>query len=333
MTRSSPTAAGAAPPTAGALRAAIRDAARRIAPHVVETPLLRADALSRAFGVEVLLKAEMMQHTGSFKLRGAVNRLLRIPRGARARGVVAASTGNHGMAVAHAGRALGIPVTVFAPRTARSEKLAAVRRMGAAVRRVGRDCLDAETAARADADRTGREFVSPYNDLAVVAGQGTLGLELARQTRDLDAVVVAVGGGGLIAGVAAALRVGRRPPEIIAAQPARSAVMAASVAAGRILDLPSGETLSDATAGGVEAGAVTFPLCRALVDRWVRVGEDSIRRELARLLRLEQLVVEGAAACALAALWRERARLHDRRVAVVLCGRNVSPATLREALE
>ncbi len=312
--------------------AEIRRAAERIAPLVRRTPVEASAWLSAETGAAVHLKLECWQRTGSFKLRGAANFLLTLPADRRARGAVGASTGNHGAALAHAGAALGCPITVYAPATADPAKLEAMRRRGAAVELAGADCVEAEAAARAHAAARDLPYVSPYNDPAVVAGQGTVGLELAEQLPGLDAVLVAVGGGGLIAGAAAALKAARPEIRVIGCSPANSAVMHASVQAGRILDLPSAPTLSDGTAGGLEPGAITFPLCQTLVDDWIEVPEAAIAAALRDTLAHDHLLLEGAAAVPLAALRQNRSTFRDQTNAAILCGANISPQTLKSLL-
>jgi threonine dehydratase len=309
----------------------IAEAEARIRPHVRETPVAQSLALSDVVGADVWLKCENLQVTGSFKVRGATNRLLTLPDAARRRGVVAASSGNHGIAVSHAGRASGMAVTVYVPEGASPAKIAAMRRLGASVVLHGTDGLDTEVEARRIAASEGRAYVSPYNDLEVVAGQGTVGVELRRQLEGIDAVVVAVGGGGLISGIAAELK--RHDPKvrIIGAQPANSRVMAESVRAGQVVDIPSLPTLSDGTAGGIEADTITFPFCRTLVDEWVEVEEAAIARGMRHAVEVEHMLVEGSAGLAIAALSGTRRPLHGR-VVVVLCGANISAARLREVL-
>ena len=308
--------------------AAIAAAAERIAPRVRRTPVERCAWLSDETGAEVRFKLECWQRSGSFKLRGAANRLLLLDAEERARGVVAASTGNHGAGLACAAAELGVPVTVFAPRTAAPAKLAAMRRAGVEVETVGEDCVEAEAAARRAADASGRPYVSPYSDPQVIAGQGTVGLELDEQLERLDAVLVAVGGGGLIGGVAAWLKARRPGVRVIGCSPAASAVMEASVRAGRILELPSQPTLSDATAGGLEPGSVSFPLCRELVDEWVQVSEEEIAAAMRRVIGEDHLLVEGAAAVPVAAMRKAAPALAGAAVAVVLCGANLPPEVL-----
>lgn len=309
----------------------IAAADERIRPHVRQTPLVQSLALSEHAGADVWLKCENMQVTGSFKVRGATNRLMTLPEEARDRGVVAASSGNHGIAVAHAGRALGIPVVVYVPGFASPAKIASMERLGATVIRFGTDGLDTEGEARRAAERLQCEYVSPYNDLTVVAGQGTLGVELRRQLQKIDTCIVAVGGGGLIGGVAADLRHHVPGVRIVGAQPVMSQVMMESVRAGQILDLASGPTLSDGTAGGVEAGTVTFPLCRDLVDEWVEVPEEQIAKSMRHAIEVEHMLVEGSAAVAMAVV-AERRTMLTGNVVVLLCGANVSAERLRGVL-
>ncbi len=312
------------------LRDNIRAAAVRIRPHVRETPVERSRALEGANHV-VYLKLENIQHTGSFKLRGAFNKLLCLTPDQRNRGVVAASSGNHGAAVAWAADALGIRAEVFVPEQASGAKIAAIRRLGATVTLFGTDGLDTELHAREVAGARGCEYVSPYNDLEIMAGQGTLGSELQHQLPGLDTIFVAVGGGGLIAGVAADLRAKWPNVRVVGCVPEASPVMARSVAAGSIVDMPSHPTLSDGTAGGIEAGSTTFPFCVALVDEWVTVTEDEIADAMRHCLTVEHVLVEGAAGVAVAGFRRQA--VHLRGVsAIVLCGANVSAETLRKVL-
>lgn len=309
----------------------IGEAERLIRPHIRETPLVQSLALTETTGVEVWLKCENLQVTGSFKVRGATNRLLTLPADARRAGVVAASSGNHGIAVAHAGRTSGIPVTVYVPDFASSAKVAAMRRLGANVVAFGTDGLDTEFEARRKAQSQGRVYVSPYNDLAVVAGQGTVGVELDKQLAGIEVVIVAVGGGGLIAGIAAFLKHRHPGIRIVGAQPANSKVMIESIRAGQVVEIPSLPTLSDGTAGGIEADTVTFSYCRSLVDEWVEVEEADIARAMRHAIEVEHLLIEGSAGVALAALSMLRTPARGRAI-VVLCGANVSAARLREVL-
>ena len=309
----------------------IIDAESRIRPHVRETPLVHSPSLSEASGTEVWLKCENLQVTGSFKVRGAMNRVLALSDEERRGGVVAASSGNHGVAVAHAGAALGIPVTVYVPEFVSPAKAAAMKRLRANVVTFGTDGLDTEIEARRVAAAERRAYISPYNDLAVVAGQGTVGAELRRQLDGISTVVVAVGGGGLIGGIAAYLKHFDGRVRVVGAQPANSRVMIESVRNGRVVEIPSLPTLSDGTAGGLELDTVTFPMNRDLVDEWIEIPEDEIARAMRHAIEVEHMLIEGAAGVAVAALARARRPLSGR-IAVVLCGANLSAARLREVL-
>ena len=314
------------------LYAEIGLAAERIGPHVRETPLFRSLPPDDRQGGGLFLKLENLQHTGSFKVRGALNKLLSLTPEQRARGIVTASSGNHGAAVAYGLRLLGARGLIVVPEHASPAKVNLIRRLGAEVRHHGDDALLSEEYARAYADQHGLVYVSPYNDAQVVAGQGTIGAELARQLDRIDAVFVAVGGGGLIAGIAGYLKAARPGITVVGCQPERSPVMAESIRAGRIVELESGPTLSDATAGGIEAGAITFDLCRTLVDEYVLVSEQEIAAAVRTLIEAEHILVEGAAGVALAAYHKRRDEFRDQNVVVVLCGANISLQTLQAIL-
>ncbi len=318
--------------TLDALRAEIAIACHRIAPFIRETPLLESPALRALTKERVLLKLENLQYTGSFKLRGATNCLLSLGEEAR-QGVVAASSGNHGVAVAHAGRVLGLPVTVFVPEGASETKVGAIREARADVQVAGGDGLDTEQHARRVAAASGRPYISPYNDLAVVAGQGTIGAELRRQAERFDAIIVAVGGGGLVGGLAADLKAFLPEVVVIGAVPEASPVMARSVEAGRVIEMPSRPTLSDGTAGGIEPDSITFDLCRTLVDRWVEIPEQEIASAMRHCLLREHVVAEGSAGVAVAALFHTAPVLRNARIVVILCGGNVSPERLGSVLD
>lgn len=311
-------------------------AARRIRPYVRETPTAEALDLAALVDGPVQLKLENWQHTGSFKLRGAMNKLLLLSAAERKRGVVAASSGNHGAAVAYGCRALGAPAIVFVPEHAAATKLAAMRRLGVDVRLAGDDSLVSEVTARAYAAEQGLAYISPYNDLDVVAGQGTVGVELLAQAPQCDTLYVAVGGGGLIGGVAAVVKQARPQVRVVGCLPQNSPVMAVSVQRGAIVDMESLPTLSDGTAGGIEPGAVTFDLCRELVDDYVLVSEQQIAEAMRLVLEGQHMLVEGAAGVAVAGLLHDGGRRSGQRPgqhsAVVLCGANISLPTLKSIL-
>jgi len=307
-------------------------AANRIAPYIRETPLDHSPYFSELSGARVYLKLENLQHTGSFKLRGAFNKLLSLTSEERKAGCIAASSGNHGAAIAWAMQKLGVTGIVFVPEQTTSTKVDAIRRAGAEVRFFGTDGLDTENHARAYASAQGMAYLSPYNDEHVISGQGSCGVEIARQLSSVDAVFVAVGGGGLIGGIGAFLKSVNPVVEIVSCQPEASKVMTESVRAGRILDLPSGPTLSDGTAGGIEANAMTFDLCRDVVDRWVVVSEEQIAAAMRQFIDAHHMLLEGASGVALAGMLQIGEQFRDKTIVVVICGANISRGTLKKII-
>lgn len=311
--------------------AEVRAAEARARPHLLTTPVVPAVGLTAELGSPVVLKCENLQHTGSFKARGAINKALTLGADELARGVVTASTGNHGAAVAHAARIVGAEALVIVPDEANPSKLAAIERLGGRIEVIGHDSVESEAGARRVAAERGMTFISPYNDPQIIGGQGTLGLELLDQVERLDAVYVAVGGGGLASGVAGIVKAVAPGTRIVGCSPVASAVMYHSLEAGRVLDLPSDPTLSDGTAGGVESHAITFEVLATLLDDFVTVEEAEIRRAFVDLIELEHLLVEGSAAMAYAAA-RQHARPGQGTIAVIMCGGNVGVERARSIL-
>jgi threonine dehydratase len=315
------------------MKRAVESARRRIAPHIRCTECRRSAALSAATGAEVWLKLEQTQISGSFKIRGVMNRLLSLSAEERGRRLVAASTGNHGAAFAHGVAELDLDGLLYLPTNTSPVKLAAIEAAGIPFELVGDDCVVTENRAHAAADAHGWIWISPYNDPAVVAGQGTIGPELFEQVEGLDAVLVPVGGGGLAGGIGASLKALDPDLQITGCEPEASAVMAASVAAGRIVELPSLPTLSDATAGGIERGSITFELCRHHIDRWEQISESEIAAAIRFLHEREGMMVEGGAALGVALLLRRPEHLRGRRVAVVITGSKIDPEVFHRILE
>lgn len=312
---------------------AVLQAHQRLRPYVRETPLEHALAFSQITGAEVWLKLENLQLTGSFKVRGALNKLLSLSPPQLQKGVVAASSGNHGAGVAYGLAMLGTKGIIFVPEGASPTKLEAIRRYGAEVRVFGSSGEDTEDYARAYAAQHGLTYISPYNDPDVIAGQGTIGVEIAQQlSNPPDAVFVTVGGGGLVSGVAVYLKSLHPKVKIIGCQPANDAAMWASVQAGRIVRLEAQPTLSDGSAGGLEANTITFELCRTLVDDWVTVSEEEIRAAMRLFIETQHQLLEGAAGVALAALLKKAARYRGQRVVVVICGANIGLSALQTVL-
>ena len=294
---------------------------QQIRPTVLETPIVERSIAGR----HVWCKQENLQTTGSFKIRGAMAKLLSLDPTQRANGVLTASTGNHGAAVAHAGMVLATAVTVFVPETADPTKLEAITKAGATVRQIPGDPLQAELAARREAAAADLAYVPPYNDRVVVAGQGTVGVELLRQIEDPSTVIVSVGGGGLISGIGAVIKQQWPEVELVAVSPKNSAAMAASIIAGHVIEVESLPTLSDGTAGGVEPDSITFESCQRLIDRWITLTEQDIAEAMVAYLDSHDDRIEGSAAAALAAVHK----LPEARdpLVVVLCGRNAGAAS------
>ncbi len=304
----------------------IREAANRVYTVVKETPLvpLPRDARLPNSGT-AFAKLEQLQTTGSFKLRGATNKLMSLSPKEAAAGVITSSTGNHGLGVAAAAKVLGIDAEVFLSAQVTQAKQEKIRKQGARIRIVGDDPLAAEVAARQAASESGRSYVSPYNDPYVVAGQGTVAVELLRQLPDLEAIFIATGGGGLISGIGTLLCHMAPHAEVIGCWPENSAVLYESLKAGRIIEAPESPTLSESTAGGVEEGSITFDLCREVMHHGVLVTEDEILRAM-RWGHEQGWAMEGASGVALAAYFKEAARYADRKAVVLICGGNPSPA-------
>lgn len=310
--------------------AKIKEAYQRIKADIRRTPVEYSEPLSREIGAKVFVKWECDQTTGSFKLRGALNKLRSLSPEDRAKGVVSASTGNHGLAISHASRLEGIGLKLFLPETVAPVKKKRIEDLGIDVEVRGASCDRAEAIAREFAARTGRVFVSPYNDWDIVFGAGTVGLELAADLDRFDDVLVPVGGGGLIAGIAAFLKAVRPGARTIGVEPETSAFMAASLAAGRLVEIDERPSIADAVAGGIEPGSITFPLCRELVDSIEIVPEAAIARAMARVYERPGRMIEGAGALPLAALLQSPAGRAGRTVVAVVSGGNIAVDRFRE---
>jgi len=316
------------PDAVAELAAQVIKAADRIRAAVVETPVEQIECLAPDIGAEVFFKLENLQSTGSFKLRGASNKILSLSPAEAARGVIAASNGNHGLGVAAAAKAAGIAAEVYVSNHVLPSKARRIQEYGAHVKHVGNDPLEAELAARAAASQQGKVFISPYNDLQVMVGQGTIAVELLRQLPPLDAVFVAVGGGGLIGGIGAYIKFASLKTEVVGCWPENSPVLYESIKAGRILEVAERPTLSESTAGGLEPGSVTLEICSRVIDSSILVSEAEILDAMRRVRALKGWVIEGAAAVAVAAFLKNAGRYKGKRVAVIICGANVSETVL-----
>lgn len=307
----------------------IEAARRRIGGQVVQTPLQISQGLTHRAGTPVYLKLENRQRTGSFKLRGATNAILRLDEGARSRGLVTASTGNHGRAVAHAAKALGARATVCLSVLVPANKVEAIRSLGADVCIVGHSQDDAMHEVERLVREKGMCFVPPFDDAAVIAGQGTLGLEIADDLPETALVLVPLSGGGLASGVAAAIK-GRRPAaRVVGVSMERGAAMAASLAAGVPTEVQEVETLADSLGGGIGLdNRLTFAMCRNLVDDVILLSEGEIAAGIRHAAKVEGEVIEGAGAVGIAALLAGKIR-PDGPTVVIVSGGNIEPAVHR----
>ena len=294
------------------------------------TPVEGLRGLSQQVGAPVLLKCENLQRTGSFKIRGAYVRIARLTDAERARGVVAASAGNHAQGVALAASLLGCASTVFMPEAAPLPKVAATAAYGASIRHAGHTVDQALVAARAFADQTGAVLIHPFDHADVIAGQGTVGLELLEQRPDVRTVVVCTGGGGLVSGIAAAVKALRPDVRVVAAQASGAASFPASLRAGHPVPLATMTTMADGIAVGCP-GEVTFAHVRALVDDVVTVDEEALSRALLLCLERAKMVVEPAGAAALAAVMEDPKGFQGPVVAV-LSGGNIDPLLLSKVV-
>ncbi|MGQ3082449.1 MAG: threonine ammonia-lyase [Hydrogenophaga sp.] len=308
----------------------IETAAGRLSGHVLDTPFVESRTISQLTGCQVFLKFENLQYTASFKERGACNKLAQLSADERARGVIAMSAGNHAQGVAYHAQRLGQRAVIVMPRFTPGVKVERTRGFGAEVVLHG-DTLEASRAhARELAQQQGLVFVHPYDDEAIVAGQGTVALEMLRVQPDLDTLVVAIGGGGLIAGMATAAKALRPGIEIVGVQTERFPAMVNAI---KGTHLPQGSsTIAEGIAVGTP-GVITEAIIRQRVDDLLLVDEGDIEQAIVMLLEIEKTLVEGAGAAGLAALLKHPQRFAGKRVGLVLCGGNIDPLLLASIIE
>jgi threonine dehydratase len=302
----------------------------RIAPFVRRTPLVPSPWLSDLAGARVSLKLESLQRSHSFKSRGAFNAVIaRLERhGGALRPLVTASAGNHGRALADAAEHFHLPLTVFTPADAPATKLAAIRRHGADLRAIGRDYDDAERLAKAFGAETTADFISPYNDPDVIAGAATVALEVFDDAAETEVLIVPIGGGGLMSGVATVARAVSPACAVVGVEAEASCAFHASVRAGRLVRIVPGPTLADGLGGNPDPDTITFAFIQRLVDRIVTVSEHDLSNAIAGLVEAEHLVAEGAGAAATAALVGRRIDVSGRNVVVIVSGANIDRTTL-----
>ena len=303
-------------------------ARRRMGKWVRRTPSEPSSLLSGLTNAEVWLKLENRQLTGSFKLRGATNRIALLTPEERKKGVVAASSGNHAQGIAYAARELGVKAIIVVPGNTPKVKRDAIRALGANLTVHGDEYMEAERLAQQISRENGMPFLSPYNDPDLIAGQGTVALEMVEDCPELDAVLVPVSGGGLISGVAIVMK-GTSKAEVVGVQTEASPVMHESIKAGKIVDIPMFETVAEGLHGGIEQGSVTFPICQRLVNDWIDVKENTIIDALRLMLFRQHEIMEGSGAVGVAALLESPRRFEGKRVGVIITGGNIDEELLR----
>ena len=311
----------------------IEAARERIAGAVYYSPCPPSIPLSEITGMEIFCKLDNLQRTGSFKERGARNALAQLPPDQQKRGVIAASAGNHAQALAYQGKLLGIPATVVMPRFAPLVKVSNCQKLCATVVLHGKDFGEARARAHEIAKEKGLDYIDGYDDPAIIAGQGTMGLEIVEQVPDLDAVIIPVGGAGLLAGVSLAVKTLRPDAKIVAVEAENVASFSAALEAGKPVKVALHPTLADGLAIP-QVGSNAFEIARSLVDQTITVTEEEIAVAILRLVELEKSVIEGAAATALAACLSGKLKdLAGKRVVLLLCGGNIDPNVLSRVIE
>lgn len=297
--------------------------------YIVKTPLTYSERLSNEINSNIFLKLENLQKTGSFKARGALNKILNINN---SKDVVAASSGNHGAAVSYALSKKNMHGTIYVPENVKKSKVKNIESYGSKVVKFGDDCLDAENEAIRVSKENNLTFVSPYNDLDIVSGQGTIGVEILNDNNEIDVVFITVGGGGLISGVGSYLKSINPSIKVIGCSPVNSSIMINSIKKGKIINTESKDTLSDGSAGGVEEGSITFDICNELIDDYCLVSEDEISLQIKNSLNIDKMLIEGSAAVAIASAIKMKSQLVDKNVVIVICGGNIGSDTLKKIL-
>ncbi len=297
---------------------------KKIYSYITLTPTEYSPLLSTLTGCHLYFKCEHQQRTGSFKFRGAINKLLTLNEKKRQQGIITASTGNHGHAMALAGKLTSTNVIVYVPINASAIKLDAIRSYACQIVTVKGNALQAKTIARRQANQDDKYFVSPYNDYDIIAGQGSIGIEIIQQCPKLDAIFVAVGGGGMISGIGTVIKTFSPKTQLIGCWPKNAASMYHCIQNQRIIAIDEDKTISDGTAGNIEPDTITFPLCQTLIDRYLLVSEYEIKEAMRILAETEHWMIEGAAGVAFAAFLRVANEYQNKRVAIVLCGRNIT---------
>jgi threonine dehydratase len=309
----------------------IQDARKAIAPFVKSTSLVRSQFLSNYCSGDVFLKLENLQITNSFKIRGAFNRLLRLSAKEKG-GIITASAGNHGQAVAYAARKLNFPARIVVPKTTPKIKIDSIKKYAVCLVLFGDTYDEAEQKAKELARKDGCAYISPYDDELIIAGHGTIGLEIIEALPNVDAVVVPVGGGGLISGISIAIKSTKPKVQVIGVQSEASPVMYESLKAGKIVEARKTETIAEGLSGGIEKGSITFKIAQEYVDKVLLVREKTIRRAIYLLWTYEKQVTEGSGAAAIAPIIENKNLFGGKTVVAVITGGNIEAKLFQSIL-
>jgi len=309
----------------------IQKAQKTIAPYAKVTPLCRSEFLSKLCAADIYLKLDNLQPTHSFKIRGVMNKLLNLTAKEKERGVVTASAGNHGQAVAFGAKEVGFSAKVVVPTNTPQVKVEGIRRFGADLLLFGANYPESEAKAKEIAQQEGRLYISPYNDDFIVAGHGTAGLEIVKERPEVDVVVVPVGGGGLISGISIAVKSLKPSAQVIGVQSQAVPIMYESLKAGRIIPAHRHEptTVAEGLSGGIEQNSITFDIAQKYVDRVVLVKEASIRKAVYLLCANEGLVVEGSGVAGAAMLLEKPTEFSGKTVVLMVTGGNIDQSLLK----
>ena len=311
----------------------INHARTLLSPHVLKTPLFKSEPLSQLTEGNVWLKLESEQYTGSFKARGALNKILSTPDSEQAKGFITASTGNHAQGFARALAITESTGSIYLPQSADPAKIEALKKYDVTLHFVDGGPLDAELFAKNIAEEKGQIWVSPYNDLDVIAGQGTLAHEVTETLKDIDQVLGCVGGGGMMAGVGTWIKHASPGAKVIGCLPKNSPEMALSVEKGEVVVLEDPQdTLSDGSAGGLEEDAITFDLCKEVIDDYTLISEEEIAQGIKYMVDTHHKIIEGSAAVALMSLILYPERYRHQNVVIVICGANITTAKLKKLI-
>ena len=306
-------------------------AENRIRKFIRKTPIEFSPYLSKLCNCNVYLKLESEQLTGSFKIRGAFNKLLSCKNELN-NGFITASTGNHGKAVAFVSKMLNIKGTVYVPTKVSQTKLEAIKIYGINIKKYDGTSGKTEIHARRVAEKQKIQFISPYNDIDIAAGQGTVGYEVWEQLQNIDAVFVCIGGGGLISGVAGYLKHKNKNLKVFGCEPRNSCAMSASIKVGNVIEVEHKPTLSDGSAGGIEPGSITFDFCKKYVDEYIQVSEKEIKNAMIFMIEKHHKIIEGAAAVPIASLIKKKNLHRNKNIVVVLSGSGVGIDVIREVV-